>query len=394
MIDKRLAYSRNGIDRIFSDLLIEEQVSYVSKVLKSSTTTWNHSDSFRFFLDPKFSFSDLQDSIKDQLKGSVIVYSNNKLIYLDDTINKIISEITYNSKSLYATLHYSSWSDTKKNNEQYKKNLMKVIGKYILNGDTFVPIQWFYLSYGDVCHSDIVEVIDEKFCSEAYPYIDDIDKYIDDYLDSNETILLLKGNAGTGKTRFIRHLVYKMLQRNKVDVVGTETIDYLGMDISNFISNSRTKVMYTSDPEIFKTDEVFISYIEGRNQVLILEDMDTLLQSRTQGNTFVNRLLGASDGFITSIRNKIVVSTNLSSVERDIDSALLRPGRCFDVLEFRALEYDEVLKLVSELGLSVDEFEKLVGSDKKERYTLAEVYRIVNQKRVSGYKKRVFGFTK
>lgn len=394
MLDKRMTYGRNGIASIFSDLLVERQVSRVSQFLNEQSGSWDCKDYFRLFLSPKFTFNDLFSEIKEKLGGELILPDSARFLHLDED-RHTFSEISYSVKSLYGVLHCSLYTHLKQDGEHYKQSLVKILDKYLLNGDTFVPIRWFYLSYGDVCHSDIVEVIDEHFYQAAYPYIKDLDEYIDDYLDSNETILLLKGGVGTGKTRFIRHLVYRMLQRSKIKASTPNVDDYaIVTSHTDFEDTNGTKVMYTSDPEVFKTDEVFITYMEGQNQVLVLEDMDTLLQSRTQGNTFVNRLLAASDGFISSVQNKMIISTNLSSVERDIDSALLRPGRCFDVLEFRALEYEEVLELVSKLGLPVDEFEKLVGSDKKDKYTLAEVYRIVNQKRVSGYKKKVFGFTK
>ena len=61
---------------------------------------------------------------------------------------------------------------------------------------------------------------------------------------------------------------------------------------------------------------------------------------------------------------KLVFSTNLPSV-RDVDSALMRPGRCFDVVEFRPLKRDEAEVVAAELGLVLPD-----GSE----FTLAEMF--------------------
>lgn len=50
-----------------------------------------------------------------------------------------------------------------------------------------------------------------------------------------------------------------------------------------------------------------------------------------------------------------------------MDTALLRPGRTFDVLNTRRLEEDEALALCEKLGT------KLLPKSKK-RYSLAEIY--------------------
>jgi hypothetical protein len=47
-----------------------------------------------------------------------------------------------------------------------------------------------------------------------------------------------------------------------------------------------------------------------------------------------------------------VFSTNLPNVS-DIDDALLRPGRCFDVLQFRPLTRAEATDVIAEAGASV-----------------------------------------
>ncbi|MEJ8867663.1 hypothetical protein, partial [Pseudomonas jessenii] len=46
------------------------------------------------------------------------------------------------------------------------------------------------------------------------------------------------------------------------------------------------------------------------------------------GNQALHRFLNIADGVASADGKKIIFSTNLASV-RDIDDALIRPGRCF-----------------------------------------------------------------
>jgi ATP-dependent 26S proteasome regulatory subunit len=79
------------------------------------------------------------------------------------------------------------------------------------------------------------------------------------------------------------------------------------------------------------------------------------------------KLLGASDGFINNPTKKIILSTNLPSIT-EIDEALLRKGRCYDVLKMKRLTPDQAVVLLAKIK---PDYAKPL--DKKE-YTLAELY--------------------
>jgi hypothetical protein len=61
----------------------------------------------------------------------------------------------------------------------------------------------------------------------------------------------------------------------------------------------------------------------------------------------------------------MIFSTNLPSI-RDIDSALVRPGRCFDIVTFEALSYGQATDLAKKLNVSLPEI--------KDTYSIAEVF--------------------
>ena len=212
-------------------------------------------------------------------------------------------------------------------------------------------IEWVYNSRGDTIS---VPLNFRPAIQSAYPWINQpLDQYITDYLDSSANILILIGPPGTGKTTFIKNLIHR--------------------------SKANAKVAY--DEKVLSGDDFFAGFIEDECRFLIMEDADTFLESRQDGNTMMHKFLNVSDGLISAADKKLVFSTNLPNV-RDIDSALLREGRCFDVLQFRPLTRDEAATVLAE-----------VGSDKTlpdgSEFTLAELF---NSQPSNNKKTRGMGF--
>jgi SpoVK/Ycf46/Vps4 family AAA+-type ATPase len=100
----------------------------------------------------------------------------------------------------------------------------------------------------------------------------------------------------------------------------------------------------------------------------------------------MHRFLNVGDGLVTVKGKKMVFSTNLPSV-KNIDAALLRPGRCFDILNFDELSLDEAKKMIKKLNIDY----KFSDDDLKKTYTVAEIFSGV---RNTGHKslKSKFGF--
>jgi hypothetical protein len=86
--------------------------------------------------------------------------------------------------------------------------------------------------------------------------------------------------------------------------------------------------LYTGDNAALESDAVFIEFITGGHYEFVVEDADHLLSSRANGNRTLHRFLNIADGLARAQGRKIILSTNLPNL-RDIDAALVRPGRCF-----------------------------------------------------------------
>jgi len=91
-----------------------------------------------------------------------------------------------------------------------------------------------------------------------------------------------------------------------------------------------------------------------------------------------HRFLMIADGVVRAQGRKIIFTTNLPNV-RDIDEALLRPGRCFAAVETRPLKHNEAAALIVRLcngdaARCEAAIEKLHRESEKS-VSLAQIYR-------------------
>jgi len=201
-------------------------------------------------------------------------------------------------------------------------------------------IEWIYAPDGSSVN---IPLIPEKLpISDMYPFLKDesIEEYYDRYLNSSASILLLIGPPGTGKTTFIRGLL-NYAQKNAI---------------------------VTYDEKILDRDYIFARFIEDNSGVMVIEDADNFLKSRADGNSMMHRFLNVGDGLISLKGKKMIFSTNLPSIS-DVDPALVRPGRCFDIVTFENYTKEQAKNLADKLDIP------FVPKDKdSDTYSLAEIF--------------------
>lgn len=186
-------------------------------------------------------------------------------------------------------------------------------------------IHWVYGTHGQTSE---VPLNFKPAKNEFYPFLGcDLNDFFTDYMDSDEAVLILIGPPGTGKTTFIKNLL-------------------------NF---GKGDALVTFDPAIMASDSLFARFIdEVEIDFLVMEDADAFLKSRTDGNQMMHKFLNVSDGLISTRGKKLIFSTNLPSIN-DIDEALMRPGRCFRVIEFRNLTRAEAESLNNVMPVNIVE---------------------------------------
>lgn len=157
---------------------------------------------------------------------------------------------------------------------------------------------------------------------EFYPWFEsDFDKYYKDFFESNRNVLLLIGSPGLGKTSW---------SRNMLKAYGKETM----------LANNAT---------LFNDSRLFEHFAGSEAELLLIEDADNAVAPRDEGNMGMSFLLNLTDGIIP-LKKKIVIVTNLPSISK-VDPALIRPGRCHDILEFRKLSVAEAMAARKSIGM-------------------------------------------
>ena len=185
--------------------------------------------------------------------------------------------------------------------------------------DTYV--NWVYNKQGDSVSVPLVS--NSLPLPSFYPFLKDgLSDYYQRFMESDQAILVLIGPPGTGKSSFIKGLMH----------------------------HTRKSATVTFDKDLLSSDTVFAEFIYGDSTFFVLEDADNLLLPRKDGNDLMAKFLNVGEGLVKVPGKKMIFTTNLPNVS-DIDPALIRPGRCFDVLQFRNLTGQESDLVRKDLGI-------------------------------------------
>lgn len=223
--------------------------------------------------------------------------------------------------------------------------------------DEILPsIKWWYVGgHGETTRDYYLPKDNTVIYPEFYPDIGDPAKYIKEYIASEEAVLLIAGPPGTGKTTILRHMIhdYKL----SAHVIYDERLMEKDGPFQQFLFGERRRnSRYPSDASV---DD------EG-GDIMIIEDADTLLSAREHdGNKLMSRFLNISDGLIKMPNKKLVFTTNLTDFG-NVDHALIRPGRCFGVLNTRLLNLAEAQAAAKVANLTIP--------TEKREWSLAELF--------------------
>jgi energy-coupling factor transporter ATP-binding protein EcfA2 len=228
-------------------------------------------------------------------------------------------------KAGYCSCTFNVWSDSKERAEVARDTLLRTVGDRIAPEEMFV-IDWqFSNARGSLSSASFEEVVHEVLHDEAYPTLGEpVCQFVQKYLNAKETVLVLQGSPGTGKTRLVRSVLGAISRRKGISA----------------------EIMYTADKRTLESDEIFVEFITGDHDAFVIEDADHMLMARTNGNQDLHRFLAIADGVVRAQGRKIIFTTNLPNIG-DLDEALLRPGRCFQVVRTRLLNCEEVDRLIA-----------------------------------------------
>jgi hypothetical protein len=244
-------------------------------------------------------------------------------------------------KSDYTSGSLSIWAVSLARAQEVSATFSRITGEQRIEEAMFT-IDWhFHSAHMGLSNVSFEEVADPAPLDAAYPMLaDGVAAFIERFLGAPETILILQGSPGTGKTRLVRAILAALSRRKR----------------------ENAKVLYTSDKKALESDELYVEFLTGDHDAFVVEDADHLLGSRANGNVDLHRFLTVADGVVRAMGRKIIFTTNLHNIG-DIDEALIRPGRCFAVTRTRALNRTEALRLLQDMKtLSPEQVAVVLGA--------------------------------
>lgn len=177
----------------------------------------------------------------------------------------------------------------------------------------------------------------------------------------SQGLTILRGDPGTGKTYFIRHLISRLRGTHIFYLINLTDFDLL---------TSPNMVEFWSE-EMRRRDHKF-DLIKGdrktkgkMRRVIIIEDAERLLSIRTKDSSgSVSELLNMCDGLLGDFLQVHLVCTANCPVD-DFDPAVVRSGRLTAMKEFVPLDYARAREIAGKIGVELEE---------GKQYTLAEIY--------------------
>lgn len=212
---------------------------------------------------------------------------------------------------------------------------------------------------------------------EYYPYIEGgMVELIRRFMASDSNVLILFGTPGTGKTSAVTAAA-RVLNLLPIYATSTQVIAHKSFVRTVFGIHDRfTKAKAAPDTRKAERKALFKRPInriaEMREEyaafalpptpekprpqpVAVVEDADMLLRPRELDNHQMAELLNMTDGATGNKDRKVIFTTNLSGPEA-FDPALLRPGRCFAVINCRNLTPEEAVVARQASGKTPIEF--------------------------------------
>ena len=179
------------------------------------------------------------------------------------------------------------------------------------------------ISYNEIPVKESNNIKDAFYPSITEKYNVTVNEFIDEYLKSDESVLLLTGKKGSGKTELIRQI----------------------------IARSDKNAQITFNKEIIKDNSFYYDFFSSDYyNILIIEDADDILMKRESGNDIMDLFLNLSDGIVSNKEKKFIFTSNLPNLN-SIDDALLRNGRCFATIEFKTLTEEHGKTIAEDLNI-------------------------------------------
>lgn len=277
-------------------------------------------------------------------------YSKNKRNIFKKYKNDMVRAYTMGSaKEICATFYTKS--------EETSCKIWQIFKSHYKDDDnTQIFMTSFFLTDG-VLDSNMKEVKSTDFNyinKKYYPYID-TDIMFDQFFTGNENILVCVGAPGLGKTK-LASLAIKHAYNNPDKLPYDKLLNHEGLE------NQFINIVFVKSTDVLVLDNFWRTLETIEADIVIIDDLDYMLTKRAdevlseddgKKNAFLNQFLTFTDG-VEKYKTKFIITTNQGYNE--IDSAILRKGRLFDIIELRKLDKSEALVIWLDNNLKEDDF--------------------------------------
>ncbi len=342
---------------IESKLLIQHMVDETSP----DDAILIHRDIQDGFVFPVEDFSQKTHEFKSFVKDVLVIdpsikeydYSRNK----NSTFKKFIGDkvrmyVRGNSVEVFGAIYCKS--------EEICNAVWQAVIKYEDADESIDLFMHSYFINNNVLDDNTKQIKFEELnyiSDKYYPYIN-TQIMFDQFFTGSENILLLVGEPGLGKSK-MSTLALKHAFKNPDKLPYDKLADNPALD-SQFIT-----VVYVKSTDVLVNDKFWRELEKHDADFCIIDDLDYMLTKRDaeitssddqKKNDFLNQFLSFTDG-VEKHKTKFIITTNQKYDE--IDSALLRKGRLFDILELRQLDKHEALDIWKDNDLLEEDFNNL-----------------------------------
>ena len=294
---------------------------------------------------------DIKKSFSSVNLDDIELNKTNRFLYLEDK-GKFFMEFALESKNKAYTVNIYATS------YGLAKSVYEAIRQYESGGNgIFIEVDNYIIAENGALNvrKNFKEIGDLFSASpKYYPYLD-TDVLFKKFTISSENILLLVGQPGVGKTKLVS--LYERFMFSHPELFNSNK-DTLSDEVF-------FKIAYVKNEEILAKDTFWEELNKNNYNLIFLDDADNCLLPRdsevyttedANRKKFISQLLSFTDG-IGENNTKIIITTN-RSVD-NIDVAVLRRGRTFDILEMQTLSFQEGLDIWLENDLLEEEYNEM-----------------------------------
>jgi len=300
------------------------------------------------------SYSDFMEMILAKFINKYeFTFGSYKTTYFEDDRSFII--LSENGSSKKINIYSKDLQNFYELYKLYKLHSQEVGDNYIVKYSEISPSPQGLKITSKELNFKSFENLNEKY----YPFLD-VNLMIQEFIESKENILILTGKPGVGKSKLFGTIMKKLIQDEKYynSLNSVKLRDESTSEGPSFDFDDKAYKVASAKNVSLLAQDAFWTEIEKYN-FLLLDDLDFVLSSRDKSredvekNQLLSNILSFSDG-VTDNNVKIIITTNQPF--SDLDSALLRKGRLFAILDFRSLTSKEALDIWLDEGLEEELF--------------------------------------